>query len=967
MKQIFLTLLLAVTALVGARATSVITSEGAWCWFADPRAIHYENAAGTINASYLGYIDVHGNIKATQMDFIHHRRTEVLIRAAFQPDDHDNPTFLVLPDERVMIFYTRHTDEPRIWYRISVRPGDISQLGEEKYISVKNNTTYPSPFILSDDPQHIYICWRGINWHPTIARITMPDADDNVSVDYGPRQIVQSTGARPYCKYQSNGKDKIYLAYTTGHPDNEMPNWLYFNVIDINHGRGPVLKDIKGNTLKTIADGAFNVNKTASYLSAYPNTVVDHSQNVRNWVWQIALDKNENPVIAYTHIDNAKTTHVYHYGRWTGSAWRDTWVQYAGHAFHQNWNRTERCYTGGMALDPDSINNLYLSIPTKDGQYNQDGVYEIWKYVINDNGTVASSEQLTKNSEKNNVRPYILPGSSKSPLRLAWMNGDYYYWMVNRNYPKGYPTRMMCDYTLPRDNSTTFIDSMCTDYDVDDADTEIRFQGSAPFTISRLYTVPDSYEGTIIDAGALKVTLADSRLHVVINGKDTASQCLFYTSDDWATQSSGTNGDTHLTRIPSALITVTCDGQWLQLYRDGLLEMKLPVSGLEATLPAVDKTQSEDQWPTLWNTALSQDAIGRVALLAKLMPSMPDENVHTDIVLPTEVGGQTLSWQSSDPTIVATNGIVNLPGEETDVDLTATLDGMPIDLGLTVYPRDIRSNLRAAYDFEPANVYQEGTATRVRDLSGRGNDLQVMGSAKVDGTLNLLDNQPTTFAANGYGLAPSGLLSQVRSYTFMVDAYVHNRGKLPRFYDFGSGSGNSVFLRLTSGFNFSAGSKQGGGTTLMVEAKQTMPQDSTVHLAVTFNAADHTTRIYVNGELAAEGTTVTYEPYQLIQTARDTRNYLGRTQWWDNNSDNGDLVGRLDNFRFYDIALTQDEIRQEQTATGITHISAEGATLPQVYNINGQRMGSLSDDSGMLLSQLPKGIYIAQGRKFVKK
>ena len=31
-----------------------VNNEGAWCWFADPRALHYENAAGTINATYIG-------------------------------------------------------------------------------------------------------------------------------------------------------------------------------------------------------------------------------------------------------------------------------------------------------------------------------------------------------------------------------------------------------------------------------------------------------------------------------------------------------------------------------------------------------------------------------------------------------------------------------------------------------------------------------------------------------------------------------------------------------------------------------------------------------------------------------------------------------------------------------------------------------------------------------------------------
>ena len=437
----------ALAAFAGIRAQeqysgSVVAEEGAWCWFADPRALHYENASGTINATYLGYIDVHGNVMATQYDWIKGRKTSVLIRSYFQPDDHNNPTFVVLPDERVMIFYTRHTDEPKIWYRISKKPGDITALGEEKYLATANNTTYPSPFILSDDPTHIYLCWRGINWHPTIARLTMPDADDNCQFDFGPKQIVQSTGARPYAKYQSNGKDKIYLSYTTGHPDNEMPDWLYFNVIDINNGNGPILRDINGTELKKVADGVFNVNKQSSYASSYPLTIVDNTSNIRNWVWQVVLDENENPVIAYPHIDDAKTTHVYWYARWTGSEWRRTWVQYGGHAFHQNWNQTERCYSGGMTIDPDNVTDLYLSIPTSGSEYNKDGVYEIWKYTINEAGEVAGKEQITKNSAKNNSRPFVIPGSKNSPMRLAWMNGDYYYWMVNKNYPTALRLRL---------------------------------------------------------------------------------------------------------------------------------------------------------------------------------------------------------------------------------------------------------------------------------------------------------------------------------------------------------------------------------------------------------------------------------------------------------------------------------------------------------------------------------------------
>ncbi len=116
----------------------------------------------------------------------------------------------------------------------------------------------------------------------------MPDDNDQVDVVWGPYQIVQSTGARPYAKYMSNGKDKIYFAYTTGHPDNEHPNFLYFNYIDVHSLQ---LKDVKGNTLSTIADGTFKVNKTGDYVRQYPSTLVDNP-SARDWVWQVALDEN---------------------------------------------------------------------------------------------------------------------------------------------------------------------------------------------------------------------------------------------------------------------------------------------------------------------------------------------------------------------------------------------------------------------------------------------------------------------------------------------------------------------------------------------------------------------------------------------------------------------------------------------------------------------------------------------------
>ena len=506
-----------------------VAAEGAWCWFADPRALHYENKEGTINKTYIGYIDIHGNIKAMQYDFQKKEQEEVLIRSYFQPDDHNNPTFLVLPDERIMIFYSRHTDEPCFYYRVSRIPGDITTLGEEKRIETKNNTTYPSPFILSDDPEHIYLCWRGIGWHPTIAKLSLPDGKDEVDVVWGPYQIVQSTGARPYAKYMSNGKDKIYLTYTTGHPDNELPNFLYFNYIDI---KTLQLTDVRGTVLSTIADGTFKVNKTGDYAKQYPSTVVDNPSE-RDWVWQIASDRNGNPVIAMVHISDNKESHDYYYAKWNGHEWKKTFLINAGGHFHQTPN-LEKCYSAGMAIDPSNVNEVYCSLPVE-GKYGK--VYEIVRFIMSEDGEVISKEAVTKDSQLNNVRPYMIPASEGTPLRLTWMYGNYYDWIVSLQHPQGYSTGIACDFKgFPDRKKKKMIAA---------SGKEIRFDPEQPFVLEQTITLgADNYQGCLLQLGDLEYYLNGETMKPEIRykGKVYTSTNVLGTSDCWKTQARGTGG-----------------------------------------------------------------------------------------------------------------------------------------------------------------------------------------------------------------------------------------------------------------------------------------------------------------------------------------------------------------------------------------------------------------------------------------
>lgn len=412
------------------------SAEGAWCWFADPRALHYESPDGCLNRIYIGYIDVHGNIKAMQIDRNTGRKEEILIRSCFQPDDHDNPTFLMLPDERLMVFYSRHTDEACFYYRITREPGDLTTLGEEKTLRTDHNTTYPSPFILSDDPEHIYLCWRGIRWHPTIARLFMPDAEGNTAFDGEPRQLVQSTAARPYAKYASNGKDKIYMLYTAGHPDNECPNDVFLNLIDI---RSMTLNDIKGKRLSKIEEAPHLVSSRAEYAEAYPAAVVEHSP-YRNWIWELVLDSLERPRIAMVRISADKKKHEYYYVRWTGTEWQKIFVADAGGHFHQS-PEIEHCYSGGLTIDKNHKDRLYASVPV-------DGKYEILQFTLDENDTW-QSEALTCRSRKNQIRPYSIPNTKQDSLSLCWMYGDYYDWIVSAKRPLGFATAIRGRAALP--------------------------------------------------------------------------------------------------------------------------------------------------------------------------------------------------------------------------------------------------------------------------------------------------------------------------------------------------------------------------------------------------------------------------------------------------------------------------------------------------------------------------------------
>jgi hypothetical protein len=838
-----------------------------------------------------------------------------------------------------MIFYSRHTDEACFYYRISQKPGDITTLGAEIKLVTVNNTTYPSPFILSDDPNHIYLAWRGINWHPTIARMTMPDANDQVQFNWGPFQIVQSTAARPYAKYDSNGKDKIYVAYTTGHPDNEATNYVYFNYIDVNTKQ---LKDVKGKVLSTVGSAVHNISATSTYFNANPDAVVENSA-FRNWIWQTTADADGNPVIGIVRISNDKTSHHYYYAKWTGTQWRRTFIANGGGKFHQTAG-LELCYSGGMAIDDTNPDIVYCSVPVAG---TSGTVYEIWKYVMAADGTVASSEAVTRNSKLNNSRPFVVYGAGNSPLKLTWMNGNYYDWIVSSTRPLGYPTAIHADFgglantvdlnsqlqTLEEFNGT--INGTATTNSGVMVSTRLTHAtmpapSAQAFSVSLTpYVYHGNYFGEIIRIGNLSywLNIGSQKPYVQIGTntyKTRYSSNLLGSSDVWQTQSRGTGGQWYTpTKLKYFNLTITYENKVLTVYLNGLIDQRFETEEFE---PGEIRLGGFEGWIEdcrIYNRAINQQEVQKLteisqtytfnnALIAdiELETLTVPAKIYADVVLPSKTNsGVAVSWNSNTPALLTSAGLITYPVQPTEVTLTATISGKSKNFTSTVMPRDLTQNRLMHFTFDPADEFSVENRRFVRDRSGKEKHLSIFGNAVINGTLDLTANTAAGFSTNGYAQASNWILGSLKSATFMMRVKPSALASQPRLFDFGSASGNSIFLR---GSAFTAGYKYNGGTTTLINSGTALTVGQEALVAMTYDARSKTTRIFLNGVQTASATTIAYEPWQLTEIAPDTRNYIGRAQWWDTSeaANNIDFRGTIDDFMVFDTALTPAEMEQ---------------------------------------------------------
>ncbi|WP_320672941.1 BNR-4 repeat-containing protein [Patulibacter defluvii] len=356
--------------------TVTLASVGAWCWFADPRAIAH---GGRV---VFGWVADDGSIMAGD-----DRGRQVALDPRLERDDHDNPAFYVRRDGRLMAFWSAHNGR-ELRYRMAAAGvgsswGPVGRApanpggGDDRY-------TYPNPLRVGTT---LYLFWSGTATTATYA--TSPDDGDRWSAA---RTLFAATGPRVrYVKYRA-AADGIHLAWSLGHP-REGASGIRHAVI-----RGGSVERQDGTPIGRLGTP---LDPTAGDL-VYAPTVAGGA-----WIHDLAV-VDGRPEIAYAAFPSA-TDHRYRVATWDGRRWRDEQVAAAGPSFELSG--AEPSYSGGIVLDPARAGVAYLS------RRSGSAVHELARAERTADGWTLTA--ITSDSAQPNVRPYPVAGG------LAWMRGAY--------------------------------------------------------------------------------------------------------------------------------------------------------------------------------------------------------------------------------------------------------------------------------------------------------------------------------------------------------------------------------------------------------------------------------------------------------------------------------------------------------------------------------------------------------------
>jgi rhamnogalacturonyl hydrolase YesR len=374
---------------------TVFMKDGGWCWYQDPRVI--------VNDGKLIIGGVQGNGTGPAQVGIYDLDAgkalgTVLMQDNFDRDDHNSPVFYTRPDNRILSVYAKHHKEPKFYTRIS-ESGNPLKWSDERSYDTKDHATYANLYELKQENK-LYNFFRGIQFNPTF--VTSTDGGKTWGDETHFIKSEVKGGARPYCRYASNGKDTVFVSFTDGHP-RKVGNSIYYAEF-----RNGSFWRADGTLIKNLAtDGPLRPSEAELVFkgSGEMGTRARLSVPDSAWTSSMAIDKNGHPHMAYT-LYKSNEDHRYRIATWDGTQWHDREVAYGGNCLYDG----ESSYTGLIALDPRDPEYAVISTDVNPQRGSGNGTHEIYRARVGlkDSINQIRWEAITRRSPVRNIRPMIV-------------------------------------------------------------------------------------------------------------------------------------------------------------------------------------------------------------------------------------------------------------------------------------------------------------------------------------------------------------------------------------------------------------------------------------------------------------------------------------------------------------------------------------------------------------------------------
>ncbi len=403
----------------------LVATDGAWTWYNDERVIFNSNIF------YASYVKRDGSSAITAFGAENaassYAQNEKVLSSWKMNDDHNNASILALDANNLVATYATHGKSMSFYQRMIKAPrfGEYS-LSEEREIEVVNTpkgVTYQNLHQLMGEDGRIYNFFRGNNFNPNFVY-----SDDNCQTWSEPTWLIAAgtnSNRRPYVKYISNGKDRIDILYTDGHPRNVKNNSVYH----MYYTKGKFYTST-GKVIKSMEQLAEAPMRPEDGTLIYDG----NGEMGRGWVYDLEYDSKGMPHAAFISSPSGDIGSDMRYWSATfdGKKWKAAQIAFAG----SNLYTVEQHYAGGIALMPNDSNIAVIScnVDPSNGEPLTRGIYQLFKGEKS--GNKWSWTQLTHDPVYDHLRPVIVRGKNNA---LFWFTGDYLSFM-------NYDTDIMMSY-----------------------------------------------------------------------------------------------------------------------------------------------------------------------------------------------------------------------------------------------------------------------------------------------------------------------------------------------------------------------------------------------------------------------------------------------------------------------------------------------------------------------------------------